>query len=87
MNKGRATRTERDVVYDFLVKIRRLQRDTEISSTSIAATLGVSVPRVSQLLGDSHHNMTLRTIVRLAGVFGLEPVVELRPTRRAAGEK
>ncbi len=58
------------------VLAKRLLKQSELGSM-----LGISPARVSQILhGDA--NLTIRSLVRIADVLGLELVIELRDRKR-----
>lgn len=63
------------------VQLAKLRQRLGLSQTQLAAKAGMSGPNVSRIETSPGQNLTLGTLVRLAGALGYEPRVTFRPRR------
>lgn len=73
-----------DLITQVTNEIDWLMRENQITRADLAARMGVSPGRVSQVLSGGE-NLTLRTLASLASALGAHFEVELRPAGALAG--
>lgn len=56
-------------------QMQRLLNEKQMRYRDLAARLGVSVARISQMFGDEASNLTIRTVARIYHHLGEEPMI------------
>lgn len=69
---------EETLILDAQIAIQRVLNEKGMSQAQLAKKLGVGESYVSQLLGDSARNLTLRTIARVMNALGETPILTTR---------
>lgn len=68
---------EEELILEAQMVIQRALNERGMSQKDLADKLGVSNSYVSQMLGDSARNLTLRTIARVLNALGTKAVIKL----------
>src|SRR5262245_10606179 len=61
---------EESLILDAQISIQRILNEKNMTQADLARKLGVTESYVSQMLGDSARNLTLRTIARVMTALG-----------------
>lgn len=69
---------EETLILDAQIAIQRVLNEKGMTQARLAKRLGVGESYVSQLLGDSARNLTLRTIARVMKALGETPMLTTR---------
>lgn len=69
------------------VQLAKLRERKGFSQTELAARAGMSGPNISRIETSPGQNLTLGTLVKVAGALGYEPHVTFRPRRMAVARR
>ena len=66
------------------VELAKLRQRRKLTQTQVAARAGMSTPNLSRIENNPSRNLTLGTLVRVAGAMNYEPQITFRPRRALA---
>jgi len=69
---------EETLILDAQMTVQRILNEKKITQVDLAGRLGVSESYISQMLGDSARNLTLRTVARVMAALGETPQVTIQ---------